>query len=282
MALPSPVTNSLPRSHGRVLSGTFILQIACIPILLYLLIPLLIIVPMALTKRQLLTFPPELLSIEPFIAFFNDDQWIASTLTSLKVAMLATSIASVVGATSALALHRSAIPGKGFITVIILLPLMIPIVTLALGDYLFLSRFGLTGSWISIGLAHSVIVTPYVFVSVQASLAGLDPALPRAARSLGGGNHALFWDVYWPATRPGILGGALFAFIGSFDEVVVALFLAGPSVTTMPVKMFNSLQFDLSPKIAAISSLLLVLSIIALAAHALQSLNKTNLETPRR
>lgn len=270
--------SAVPKQDRFLFSGNFWLTLACVPILLYLLIPLLIIVPMALTKRQLLTFPPEWISIKPFLDFFNDEQWIASNFTSLKVAILATLIASVVGAASALALHRSQIPCKGFITAIILLPVMTPVVTLALGDYLFFARLGLTGSWISIGLAHSVIVTPYVFISVQTSLVGLDPALPRAARSLGGGNLALLRDVYWPTIRPGVLGGAVFAFVGSFDEVVVALFLSGPGVTTLPVQMFSSLQYDLSPKIAAVSSLLFILSILALAAQAFQSANKANLK----
>jgi putative spermidine/putrescine transport system permease protein len=262
------------RAKSRLhLSGRAWLMVAGAPILAYLLVPILIIIPMALTKSQLLMFPPQWISIRPFLDFFNDAQWVESTLTSLKVAILATAVASLAGATSALALHRSRIPGKGVIIAVILLPILIPVVVLALGDYLFFSRLGLSGGYISIGLAHSVMVTPYVFVAVQTSLAGLDPALHRAARSLGGGNLALLRYVYWPTIRPGVIGGALFAFIGSFDEVVVALFLSGPGVTTLPVQMFTSLQFDLSPKIAAVSSLLFILSIVALAAQAYQSLS---------
>ena len=254
---------------GR-LSGQWLMPVICVPVLLFLLVPILIIVPMALTRGDLLTFPPDGISVRPFRDFFGDAQWITSTITSLKVAVLATAIASTTGSAGAMALHRNPTRLKGAITTVILLPLMIPVIVLALGDYLFLARLELLGGWAAIGLAHSVLVTPYVFIAVQASLAGLDPALPRAARSLGGGSVAMFRDVYWPAIRPGLLGGAVFAFVGSFDEVVVSLFLSGPSVTTLPVQMFTSLQYDLSPKIAAVASLLFLLSLLALAAQVLQ------------
>ncbi len=274
MAQPSLALAPPPRRGGkawRMPSGRIWLAIACLPILLFLLVPISIIVPMALTKSQLLMFPPEWISLRPFFDFFADSKWIDSAFMSLRIALVAMLIASLVGASSAIALHRSAIPFKGAITAAILLPIMIPVVVLALGDYLFLARLALTGRWIAIALAHSVMVTPYVFIAVQASLAGLDPALPRAARSLGGDNLALFRDVYWPAIRPGVLGGAVFAFVGSFDEVVVSLFLSGSSVTTLPVQMFTSLQYDLSPKIAAVASLLFFLSLVALAAQATQA-----------
>ena len=251
-------------------AGRLPLAVVCMPILLFLLVPVLIIVPMAFTNGDLLMFPPAGISLRPFLDFFGDPQWTAAAIVSVKVALLGTLVATAVGAAAAIALHRSRIRLKGLVTTIILLPLMIPVVVLALGDYLFLARLGLIGSWPAIGMAHSVLVTPYVFVAVQASLAGLDPALPRAARSLGGGGLALMRDVYWPTIRPGVLGGAIFAFIGSFDEVVVSLFLSGPAVTTLPVQMFTSLQYDLSPKIAAVSSLLLLLSVLALATQALQ------------
>ena len=272
MALPDrTLARAATREASRAMvPGPLLLAVVCLPILLFLLVPILIIVPMALTRGDLLTFPPNGISLRPFLDFFHDPQWIASALTSLQVALLATAVACTVGGAGALALHRNPSRLKGAVATIILTPLMIPVVVLALGDYLFLARLDLIGGWVAIGLAHSVLITPYVFIAVQASLAGLDPALPRAARSLGGSNFALLRDVYWPAIRSGVLGGAVFAFIGSFDEVVVSLFLSGPSVTTLPVQMFTSLQYDLSPKIAAVSSLLFFLSLLALATQTLQ------------
>lgn len=273
--LDAHATQGAKASMPFALNGRFWLVVTCVPILVYLLGPILIIVPMALTKSQLLMFPPELFSLRPFTELLADERWVSSGVTSFKIAVIATLIASVVGVSSALALHRSRLRFKGLVIAIILLPVMIPTIVLALGNYLFLTRAGLTGHWISISLAHSVMITPYVFVAVQASLAGLDPALPRAVQSLGGGNLSMFRHVYWPAMRPGILGGAVFAFIGSFDEVVVSLFLTGPSITTLPVQMFTSIQYDLSPKIAAVSALLFFLSIVGIAVQALQSGRKS-------
>lgn len=270
METPSPFAIQHPGAELRLprLSAVAWLALVSLPILVFLLTPLLIIVPMALTKTELLVFPPEWASLKHFRGLASDPQWTSATLLSIKVALLATAVACVVGASTALALHRSALPHKALITAMVLLPAMVPVVVLALGDYLFFSRLGLTGSWVCIGLAHAVMVTPFTFVAIQASLAALDPALPRAARSLGAGNGQVFTAVYWPAIRPGVLSGAVLAFIGSFDEVVVSLFLSGPGLRTLPVQMFTSLQYELSPKIAAVSSLLFGLSILALVAQA--------------
>ncbi len=169
--------------------------VVCVPILLFLLVPILIVVSMALTKGDLLTFPPDGISVRPFLDFFHDPQWVASAVTSLQVAILPTAVACIISGAGAVALHRSPSRLTGAVATVILMPLTIPVVVLALGAYLFLARLHLIGGWVAIGLAHSVLITPYVFIAVQASLAGIDPALPQAARSLGGGNLALLRDV---------------------------------------------------------------------------------------
>lgn len=262
--VPSASRRIRPLSRGWWL-------LAFVPIFVFLVAPIFIVIPMAFTSGQLLVFPPQGISIRPFNELFADQQWMTSAMTSLKTASVATLIATLAGGSAALALYRSSLPFKGLIAAVILLPVMVPTVVLALGDYLFLLQIGLTGRWYSIALAHSVVITPYVFVAVQASLSGFDPALARAARSLGAGSVSLLRFVYWPAIRPGILGGAVFAFIGSFDEVVISMFLSGPGVTTLPVQIFNSLQTDLTPKIAAVSAMLFLLSIVGLSAQAIQS-----------
>lgn len=254
------------------LSGHALLVIACLPIFVFLLGPILIIVPMSMTSGEILMFPPDGWSGHAFADLLRDSQWVASALTSFKVALLATVIAVTAGTGGALALHRNDVPARSFFSTLIMLPLLVPVVVLALADYLFSSTLNLGSNWVSIAFAHSVVVTPYVFVSVQTSLAGLDPALHRAARSLGGTTTALLVDVYWPVIRTGMVGGAIFAFIGSFDEVVIALFLSGPNAVTLPVQMFTALQFDLTPKIAAVSTVLLAISFVALIVNGYQSL----------
>jgi putative spermidine/putrescine transport system permease protein len=239
---------------------------------LYLLLPSLIIVPMALTKGQLIQFPPEWISVHAFTDYFQDEQWIASTLVSLKVAALATVIACLAGSSAAIALQGRSFRGKAIVVGVILAPIVVPLIVLALADYLFFVQLRFISVWMKIGLAHSLLVTPYVFVTVQASLAGLDPALARSARSLGAKPVSVLRHVTWPAIRPGVLAGAIFAFAVSFDEVVIALFLQSPEATTLPVRMFTSIQYDLTPKIAAIATLLLGLAALALAAQGLVAL----------
>jgi putative spermidine/putrescine transport system permease protein len=155
-----------------------------------------------------------------------------------------------------------------------MLPMMAPVIVLALGDYLVLGRIGLVGNWPMIALAHALLGAPYVIISVQTSLSGLNTALTRSARSLGAGDLSVLRHVYWPAIRPGLLAGAVFAFYGSFDEVIIALFLQGPGVTTLPVQMFTSIQYELTPKIAAVSSMLVLLAAIALVGQALLTLTR--------
>ena len=148
MARPNNMLGQFPapRLWVTAISGRWLLAAVCVPILLFLLVPILIIVPMALTKGDLLTFPPDGVSIRPFLDFFGDTQWVASTVTSLKVAILAMAVSCTAGGASAVALHRNSSRLKGTVATLILMPLMIPVVVLALGDYLFLARLQLIGA----------------------------------------------------------------------------------------------------------------------------------------
>jgi ABC-type spermidine/putrescine transport system permease subunit II len=276
MARSDKAAGALPAASSRSAwlprPGRALLLSAALLIGVYLLLPTLVVVPMALTKSQLIQFPPEWISIHSFRDYFRDGQWIDSTVTSFKIALLATAIACAVGVLAAIGLHGKPFPGRGVVIGLILSPIVVPLVVLALADYVFFARLRLIGDWMEIGLAHSLLVTPYVFVTVQASLVGLDPALARSARSLGAGLISVWRHVYWPAVKPGVLAGAIFAFAVSFDEVVIALFLQGPGATTLPVRMFTSIQYDLTPKIAAIATLLLGLATVALAAQGFLAL----------
>ena len=262
----------MARSSWRGLSGASLLLIGACPLLVFLLAPTLIVTPMALTKSDIIEFPPVWISVHAFTDYFRDPEWMADTLVSLKIAVLATMVACVVGASTALALHALRGPVRGAASSIVMLPMMAPVIVLALGDYLVLSRVDLVGNWPAIAFAHSLLGTPYVVLSVQTSLSGLNSALIRSARSLGAGNLSVLRHVYWPAIRPGLLAGAIFAFYGSFDEVILALFLQGPGVTTLPVQMFVSIQYELTPKIAAVSSLLVFLAAAALIGQGLLTL----------
>jgi ABC-type spermidine/putrescine transport system permease subunit II len=258
-----------PRSGARTA-----LLLICSPIFVYLLVPTLIVVPMAFTPEALLQFPPGGVSLRPFRALFADPAWVGAGVVSLKAAALAVALGGVVATLAALGMHAARFAGKGAVQGVIMVPLVAPLIVLALADYQFLAPARLVGTWVGIGLAHSVLAVPYVYITTQASLAGLDPALVRSARGLGAGHLALFRHVYLPALRPGLLAGALFAFAASFDEAVIALFLQGPHATTLPVKIFTDIQYDLTPKIAAVASLLVGLATLVFATQAAMLLRR--------
>lgn len=249
------------------LSAATIMTLGALPWFVFLLAPTLIVIPMALTKSDLIQFPPVWISVHSFVDYFSDKVWMENSVVSLKVAASATAIACLVGTCTAFALSAMRGPLRTAVSSIVMLPIIAPVIVLALGDYLVLGRVGLLGHWPMIALAHSLLGVPYVVLSVQTSLSGLDTALVRSARSLGADNLAVLRHVYWPALRPGILAGALFAFYVSFDEVIVALFLQGPGGTTLPVQMFASIQYELTPKVAAVSSILVSLAALALAGQ---------------
>jgi putative spermidine/putrescine transport system permease protein len=246
------------------------LLLASAPILAFLLLPSLVIVPMALTAGKLIQFPPAGLSLHNFADYLTDPDWVASTLLSLKVALSAVLVGGVAGSTAAIALHGRRFRGRSVITAIILMPIVVPVILLALGDYLLLAPLGLVGNWLALALGHSILVTPYVFIAVQTSLTvELSPALTRSARSLGAGALSVFRHVYWPAIRLGVLAGGMLGFAVSFDEVVIALFLQGPTTVTLPVRMYTSIQYELSPKIAASASVFLGLALLILVVQGI-------------
>jgi putative spermidine/putrescine transport system permease protein len=250
------------------LRGSAILMVICVPIFLYLILPSLIVVPMALTSGQLLQFPPVGLSLHSFREVFTDPAWVAAFETSLRVAALAIVLSVVLGSLAALGLHGSDFAGKGSLLGVLLTPVAAPLIVLALADYEFFDRIGILGSWEAIGLAHAVLGTPYVILTTQASLAGLDAALVRSARSLGAGAFDLLRFVYWPIIRPGMLAGALFVFAISFDEVVISYFLQSADATTVATKMFIDIRYSLSPTIAAVSAVLLGVTTLVLAGQS--------------
>lgn len=255
-------------------SRTFFLVLASSPIFVFLMLPTAVVIPMALTPRRYLEFPPSGVSVHSFVGLANDQAWTSAAVTSLEVAAIAVVIALLMGASAAIALHGAKFRGKGLVVGVIVAPIVAPLVVLGLANFQFFADFQLVGTVLAIGLAHSVIATPYAYLTVEASLTGLDPALVRSARSLGAGHVSAFRHVYLPAIRPGLLAGGAFAFAVSFDEAVIALFLQGPDATTLPVKMFTDIQYELSPKIAAVSSMLVGLATLVLLVQVLVLLRR--------
>ncbi|WP_433362683.1 ABC transporter permease [Streptosporangium sp. CA-115845] len=235
----------------------------------FLLVPIVVIVPVAFNASPYIEFPPSGLSLRWFENFFTSPEWVEAALVSLRVAAITTVLATVLGTLTAIGLTRTRARYLGVVNAVIALPMIVPMVAYALGVYAVYVHFGLVGSMTGLIVAHTVLALPYVVLNVSAPLQTLNPNVERAARSLGASPVRAFLTVILPQIAPGVMAGALFAFLTSFDEVVVAIFVTNQETTTLPVKMWESVQTDLDPTIAAVATMLIVTTSILLGGSAL-------------
>ena len=236
----------------------------CFGVLAFLVLPILVIIPMSFTSGNLLAFPLPGLSLRWYESLFEGDAWVDATRNSLIIGLAATALAMVLGTLAASGLSRMVSPLKTFIIGLILSPVLIPIVITAVGMYFFFADAGLSGTYPGLILAHTVLAVPFVVITVLASLERFDGTLLRAAATLGAGPLTAFRRVTLPIILPGIASGGLFAFVTSFDEIVVTLFLAAPTQRTLPRQIFSGVREYVSPGIAAVATLLIVMSAILL------------------
>lgn len=231
--------------------------------------PLLIVVPMSLSTAATLRFPPPGYWLGHYRTYFASEPWIAATVNSIVIASAVTvlTMALVIPAAFAMVRHRFA--GKGLANVLLMMPMAVPHIVIAIGYYSYLGQLGLVHSRTGVILAHTALSVPIAFLVLSANLKGFDQTLERAARSLGASPARMFWHVTLPILRPGILVSALFAFIQSFDETVVAIFISGRNAETLPRKMFDSIRQEADPVIAVISTLLFLAVILALVLPGL-------------
>lgn len=224
----------------------------------FLIFPILAIVPISFSSGSFLSYPMPGVSLQWYQAVLEPFPWLESLWNSLFIAICATILATTLGTLAAYGLTVANFPGRGLIIAIIISPLIVPIIVVALGVYFLFAKVGLLGSFLGLILAHTALGAPFVVITVLATLQGFDMQLVRASASLGAKPMATFWQVTFPLITPGIVTGALFAFITSFDEVVVALFVASPAQFTLPRQMFAGLRDQLDPSIVAMSTLLIV------------------------
>jgi len=229
-------------------------------VLLYLVFPILVVIPLSFSAGTYLSFPPPGFSLRWYANFFGRMDWLDAASLSLWVGAAVMLLATALGAPAALALVRSDFRGKNFLTGFIISPLIAPVIIVAIGIYFFYARLGLVGNPVALVIAHTALAVPFVVINVSATLQGFDERLEQAAMNLGATPWRTFWQVTFPIIRPGVLAGALFAFISSFDELVVALFVSGTSAVTLPRKMWESIRFEIDPTIAAVSTMLIVLT----------------------
>jgi len=232
--------------------------------------PTLVVIPMGFTDKRSLTFPPSGWSLRWYEEFFSNPEWIGSLGNSIAIAIAVTVLAVVLGTLAAVALVRSRVPASGAINLLALAPLVVPIVVVGVGVYAMFLQWRLVGTFFGFVVAHTVLAVPYVVITVSASLRTMDWGLLRAASSLGAGPWRAFRRVTLPQIAGGVAAGALFAFITSFDETVVSLFLASSELRTLPVQMYGSVTRDTDPTIATASSLILVITTGLLLATLLR------------
>jgi putative spermidine/putrescine transport system permease protein len=223
----------------------------------YLVFPILIVVPLSFSSAKYLSFPPPGFSVQWYAAFFGSDAWLSSAWTSIWVAAEVTVLSVLLGTPAAIGLHRGRFPGRGAVRALILSPLIVPGIIVAIGVYFVYARFGLVGHAVALVFAHTCIGVPFVVINVGAALHGVDHRLEQAAQSLGAAPLASFRQVTLPLIGPGIFAGAVFAFITSFDELLIALFLSGSTAVTLPRRMFDQIRFDIDPTVAAVSAMLI-------------------------
>ncbi len=241
--------------------GEWAFRAACLLVLVFLMLPTLIIAPMSLSPDNYLHFPPPGLSLRWYRAFLFAPDWIDATLFSLQVAAL-TMVASVlIGTAGSVALVRGRLPGRQAIEALLLAPLIIPPIIVAIAVYLQFAPLGLTGTITGFVLIHTALAVPYVVLVVSAALQRLPPSLELAGLNLGASRLTCFRRIVLPLIAPAVLAGAVFAFLASFDETVVSFFISGTEHKTVTRKMFEDIEFNLSPVIAAASTLFVVATI---------------------
>ncbi len=238
--------------------GWYSLRVVSGAVLLFLLLPILVIIPLSFSDSSFLAYPIPGWSLRWYEELFSSSDWARAARNSFIVAPLATLLATTLGTMAAVGLARTRFFGKGIVTGLLIAPMVVPIVVVGVGTYLFFARMGLSDSYTALVLVHAALGAPFVVTTVLATLQSFNQNLVKASLSLGASPLETFFRVTLPVIAPGVISGALFAFATSFDEVVVTLFLAGPEQVTLPRQMFTGIRENISPTIAAVATLLIL------------------------
>ena len=247
-------------------------RVICGLVFFFLIAPIVVVIPLSFNAEDFFTFTKEMLAFDPagyslrhYEDFFTNSDWTGALYNSVRIAPVATLLSVGFGTLAAIGLSQSHVPFKRAIMAILISPMIVPLVISAAGMYFFYSRIGLQGTYWGVVLAHAVLGIPFVIITVTATLVGFDRSLTRAAANLGANPVTTFFRIQMPLILPGIISGGLFAFITSFDEVVVVLFVGSASQKTLPWQMFTGLREQISPTILAVASIMVLLSILLLA-----------------
>jgi putative spermidine/putrescine transport system permease protein len=223
----------------------------------FLIAPTLLVVPMGFSSSQILTFPPPGWSLQWYHKMVTDPQWTTGFVNSAQVAVVTAIVSTVLGTLAALGMVRGRFPGRGLANGLILTPLIVPVIIIAIGMFSLYVRWKITGSLLGLVVAHTALALPFVMVNVSTSLRTMDRNLEMAAQNLGAGPVRTFQRITLPLIMPGVFAGALFAFLTSWDEVVVAIFLTTAKFRTLPVEMWEQVRQVVDPTVAAVATVVL-------------------------
>jgi putative spermidine/putrescine transport system permease protein len=238
--------------------GWWALRALCVGVLVFLLLPILVIIPLSFSESSFLVYPIPGWSLKWYHNLFESAEWARAAKNSFIIAPAATVLATALGTLAAVGLARTDFPFKGLLMSLLIAPMVVPIVVVGVSTYLFFAPLGMADSYLSLIIVHAALGAPFVLTTVLATLQGFNHNLVRASLSLGESPLRTFFRITLPVIAPGVVSGALFAFATSFDEVVVVLFLAGPEQLTLPRQMFNGIRENISPTIAAVATLLII------------------------
>ncbi|WP_172292762.1 ABC transporter permease [Pseudoruegeria sp. HB172150] len=243
----------------------------CGLIFFFLIAPIVTIMPLSFNAEDFFTFTPGMLALDPaafslkhYQDFFTNPDWQQALRNSVKIAPAATILSVSLGTLAAIGLSQPHVPFRRAIMAILISPMIVPLIISAAGMYFFYSRIGLQGTYVGVVLAHAALGIPFVIITVTATLVGFDDSLTRAAANMGANPVRTFFKVQMPLILPGVISGGLFAFITSFDEVVVVLFVGSAGQKTLPWQMFTGLREQISPTILAVATILVAISIVLL------------------
>jgi len=264
---------ALPAHAGTIETiWYYTFRVLCGMIFFFLIAPIVIIIPLSFNSVPFFTFTEEMLAFDPagyslkwYADFFTDLNWQGAVKNSFIIAIFSTLISTTLGTIAALGLSRAEMPAKTVVMGILISPMIVPLIISAAGMFFFYTNIGLASTHLGVILAHAALATPFVVITVTATLVGFDQSLIRAAAALGASPVVTFFKVIVPLILPGVISGALFAFVTSFDEVVVVKFVGSYEQRTIPWAMFSGIREQISPTILAVATLLIILSASLLA-----------------
>lgn len=238
---------------------------------IFLMLPIAFIIALSFGSSQWLAFPPPSWTLRWYDELFADPSWLDAAWASTRVALVVSLLSVAIGFATSLALARGNFPGKAVLRALFLTPMILPVVILAVSLYALFLKLGLTGTYTGFVIGHLVVALPFSIIAISNSLESFDFTLEDAARICGASEWTVRWKVTFPAIRLGLLAAATFSFLVSWDEVVVSIFMSTPGVETLPVKIWSALRQDLSPVIAAASSILIVITSVFMLVGILLS-----------